>query len=91
VVEYVFSGARFKIYIPKEKCFVFFALSGLRCPARSRKSRDGEPLAEEAYKFSRMNLSQRDVMIEIEDCNNSGTLLYLWRSLEAMCSLECWR
>ena len=73
VVEYVFSGARFKIYIPKEKCFVFFALSGLRCPARSRKSRAGEPLAEEAYKYSRMNLSQRDVKIEVEDCDNGGT------------------
>jgi len=81
VVEYVFSGGRFKIFVPKENCFVFFALSGLRCPARARKSRVGEPLAEEAFHFSRTNFMQRDVEIEIEDTDKGGTLRFFFLSL----------
>lgn len=81
-IEYVFSGGRFKVFIPKMNCFLFFALSGMRCPSRARKPRDGkgatkpaEPLSGEAFTYSRHNLMQRDVVIEVEDMDKGGTAL----------------
>ena len=35
-VEYVFSGSRYKLWIPKENCSIMFALSEVRCPQVSR-------------------------------------------------------
>jgi len=32
VVEYVLSGHRFKLLVPKETCSIAFSLSGVRCP-----------------------------------------------------------
>jgi len=82
IVEYVFSGGRFKLRIPDLNCMVMFALCGLRCPARARRARNpkesdrkGEPMAEEAFAFSRTNLLQRNVTVLVEDADKSGTVL----------------
>lgn len=81
VVEYVFGGGRFKLMIPKQNCYVFFALAGLRCPSRARKMKNSdevkpaEPMAQEAYTFSRTRLMQRDVEVEVEDVDKGGTML----------------
>ena len=57
VVEYVLSGHRFKLYIPKETCSIAFAFSGVRCPGR------GEPYSEDAIAFMRRKIMQRDVEV----------------------------
>ena len=57
VVEYVLSGHRFKLYIPKETCSIAFAFSGVRCPGR------GEPYSEEAIALMRRKIMQRDVEV----------------------------
>lgn len=57
MVDYVFSGHRFKLVIPKETCSIAFSLSGVRCPAR------GEPYSEEAIAFMRRKILQRDVEV----------------------------
>jgi len=57
VVEYVLSGHRFKLYIPKESCSIAFAFSGVRCPGR------GEPYSEEAIALMRRKIMQRDVEV----------------------------
>ncbi|XP_075490164.1 ribonuclease TUDOR 1-like isoform X1 [Primulina tabacum] len=75
VVEYVLSGHRFKIDIPKATCSIAFSLSGVRCPGR------GESYSEEAISFMRRRIMQRDVEIEVENVDKTGTFLgTLWES-----------
>mmetsp|Transcript_16881 Transcript_16881/g.32960 ORF Transcript_16881/g.32960 Transcript_16881/m.32960 type:complete len:911 (-) Transcript_16881:240-2972(-) len=72
VVEYCFSGSRFKLFIPKERILVSFVLSGVRTP----NTRD--PFGPEALEFSRSRILQRNVRVEIESvdrgCNFIGNL-----------------
>ncbi|VVA19281.1 PREDICTED: staphylococcal nuclease [Prunus dulcis] len=75
VVEYVFSGHRFKLLIPKETCSIAFAFSGVRCSGR------GEPYSDEAIALMRRRIMQRDVEIEVETVDRTGTFLgSLWES-----------
>lgn len=75
VVDYVLSGHRFKLLIPKEGCSIAFSFSGVRCPGR------GEPYADEAMAFMRRKIMQRDVEIEVETVDRTGTFLgSLWES-----------
>ncbi|KAK9678042.1 hypothetical protein RND81_11G184300 [Saponaria officinalis] len=75
IVEYVLSGHRFKLVIPKETCSIAFSLSGVRCPGR------GEPYSEEAIALMRRRIMQRDVEIEVETVDRNGTFLgSLWES-----------
>lgn len=57
VVEYVLSGHRFKLLVPKDSCTIAFSLSGVRCPGR------GEPFSEEAISFMRRKIMQQDVEV----------------------------
>ena len=57
VVEYVFSGHRFKLTIPKETCSIAFSLSGVRCPGK------GEPYSSEAIALMRRMILQHDVEV----------------------------
>ncbi|KAJ3678211.1 hypothetical protein LUZ60_002014 [Juncus effusus] len=75
VVEYVLSGHRFKLLIPKETCSIAFSLSGVRCPGRN------EPYSEEAIALMRRKILQRDVEIEVETVDRTGTFLgSIWES-----------
>ncbi|KAF5732257.1 TUDOR-SN protein 1 isoform 1 [Tripterygium wilfordii] len=75
VVEYVLSGHRFKLLIPKETCSIAFSFSGVRCPGRN------EPYSEEAIALMRRKIMQRDVEIEVETVDRTGTFLgSLWES-----------
>lgn len=57
VVDYVLSGHRFKLLIPKETCSIAFSFSGVRCPGRD------EPYSEEAIALMRRKILQRDVEV----------------------------
>eukprot|EP00268_Persea_americana_P054270 TRINITY_DN619_c0_g1_i3.p1 TRINITY_DN619_c0_g1~~TRINITY_DN619_c0_g1_i3.p1 ORF type:complete len:987 (-),score=247.25 TRINITY_DN619_c0_g1_i3:523-3483(-) len=75
VVDYVLSGHRFKLLIPKETCSIAFSFSGVRCPGRD------EPFSDEAIAFMRRKILQRDVEIEVETVDRTGTFLgSLWES-----------
>ncbi|GLT83908.1 hypothetical protein SLE2022_021720 [Rubroshorea leprosula] len=75
IVEYVLSGHRFKLLIPKETCSIAFSFSGVRCPGR------GEPYSDEALALMRRKIMQRDVEIEVETVDRTGTFLgSLWES-----------
>ncbi|KAF9671798.1 hypothetical protein SADUNF_Sadunf12G0086100 [Salix dunnii] len=75
IVEYVLSGHRFKLLIPKETCSIAFSFSGIRCPGRD------EPYSEEAIALMRRKIMQRDVEIEVETVARNGTFLgSLWES-----------
>lgn len=73
IVDYVLSGHRFKLIIPKEMIAVAFALAGVRCPGR------GEPYSEEAIAFMRRRILQHDVEVEVETVDKTGTFIgSLW-------------
>ncbi|XP_024969430.1 ribonuclease TUDOR 1-like [Cynara cardunculus var. scolymus] len=75
VVEYVLSGHRFKLFVPKETCSIAFSFSGVRCPGRD------EPYSNEAISLMRRKIMQRDVEIEVETVDRTGTFLgSLWES-----------
>ncbi|XP_058068753.1 ribonuclease TUDOR 1-like [Magnolia sinica] len=75
VVDYVLSGHRFKLLIPKETCSIPFSFSGVRCPGRD------EPFSDEAIASMRRKILQRDAEIEVETVDRTGTYLgSLWES-----------
>uniref|UniRef100_A0A8C3XJS2 Staphylococcal nuclease and tudor domain containing 1 n=1 Tax=Chelydra serpentina TaxID=8475 RepID=A0A8C3XJS2_CHESE len=65
VVEYVFSGSRLKLYMPKETCLITFLLAGIECPRGARNLpglvQEGEPFSEEATIFTKELVLQREV------------------------------
>jgi staphylococcal nuclease domain-containing protein 1 len=60
VVDYVLSGHRLKLSVPKEGALISFAIAGVRCPQRD------EPGAAEALRFVRHRCAQRDCEIDVE-------------------------
>ncbi|GFZ07903.1 TUDOR-SN protein 1 [Actinidia rufa] len=75
IVEYVLSGHRFKLFIPKETCSIAFMFSGVRCPGL------GEPCSNEAIALMRRKIMQRDVEIEVENVDKKGNFVgALWES-----------
>lgn len=70
VVEYVLSGHRFKLYIPRETCSIAFSLSGVKCAGRD------EPYSAEAIALMRQKIMQRDVEVLLPFLFNLRALIY---------------
>lgn len=88
VVEFVASGSRFRMFIPKESCLVTFLLAGISCPRSSRPGMEGkdptpgEPYGDDAYNFVRERILQRDVSIKCDTVDKAGTAVIGWLWLE---------
>uniref|UniRef100_A0AAQ4S1P2 Staphylococcal nuclease domain-containing protein 1 n=1 Tax=Gasterosteus aculeatus aculeatus TaxID=481459 RepID=A0AAQ4S1P2_GASAC len=71
VVEYVFSGSRLKLYMPKETCLITFLLAGIECPRSSRNLPGGtqvaEPFSDEAMMFTKELVLQREIWANYEE------------------------
>nr|QBI71280.1 ebna2 binding protein P100 [Orthoderella ornata] len=86
VVEFVASGSRLRLYIPKETCLVTFLLAGISCPRGARPGPggngsmvDGEPFGEEALAFTKDRCMQREVEIHVESMDKAGNFIgWLW-------------
>ncbi len=84
LVEFVASGSRFRLYIPKESCLVTFLLGGITCPRSSRPAinnqpaQEAEPWGEEAYSFVRERILQRDISVHIETTDKGGLAVIGW-------------
>ncbi|CAO2602945.1 Staphylococcal nuclease domain-containing protein 1 [Lemmus lemmus] len=69
VVEYVFSGSRLKLYLPKETCLITFLLAGIECPRGARNLpglvQEGEPFSEEATLFTKELVLQRELLFPL--------------------------
>lgn len=71
VVEYVFNGSRFKMFIPSENCHIVFALANLRCPQPSPnvastargQGKPAEPFGDASKRHARLSVLQRNVEI----------------------------
>nr|KAF6470315.1 staphylococcal nuclease and tudor domain containing 1 [Molossus molossus] len=79
VVEYVFSGSRLKLYLPKETCLITFLLAGIECPRGARNLpglvQEGEPFSEEATIFTKELVLQREVEVEVESMDKAGNFI----------------
>lgn len=88
VVEFVASGSRFRLFIPKESCLVTFLLAGITCPRTSRpatdklKASEAEPYGEEAFHFVKERILQRDVSVHMDTTDKNGTAAIGWMWLE---------
>ena len=81
LVEFVSSGSRFKLYIPKETCLVTFLLSGIECPRMARTAYGNNPATpadeygDEAYVFSKLHCLQHEVKVEVESIDKGGNFI----------------
>jgi staphylococcal nuclease domain-containing protein 1 len=90
VVEFVASGSRLRVYIPKESVIITCLLGGITAPRGARMGPGGklvgenEPFAEEALKFTKKYTLQREVKIEVESTDKAGGFIgYLFVTKEA--------
>uniref|UniRef100_A0A7N6AUV8 Staphylococcal nuclease domain-containing protein n=1 Tax=Anabas testudineus TaxID=64144 RepID=A0A7N6AUV8_ANATE len=87
VVEYVFSGSRLKLYMPKETCLITFLLAGIECPRSSRNLPGGiqvaEPFSDEAMLFTKELVLQREVEVEVESMDKAGNFIG-WLHIEGV-------
>ncbi|KAI9828284.1 MAG: hypothetical protein M1819_006622 [Sarea resinae] len=92
IVDFVKSGSRFTIIIPRENARLTFVLSGIRAPRSARGPDDkAEPFGQEAHDFAVRRCMQRDVEIDVETTDKVGGFigtLYINRENFAKLLLE---
>ena len=79
VVDYVFNGARFKLLIPSENCYIVFSPDFLRCPQPSpnpgsRQAKAAEPFGDTAKRHARLTVLQRTVEIVCSGVTMGGVI-----------------
>ncbi|KAI4470620.1 ebna2 binding protein [Holotrichia oblita] len=85
IVEFVASGSRLRLFIPKEHCLSTFLLGGITCPRGARPAigtipaAEAEPYGEEALAYTKDRCMQREVTVQIESVDKAGNFIgYLW-------------
>lgn len=78
VVEFVTSGSRLKLFLPKEDQLITFVLAGIRAPRCQRSLPGGgiikaDEYGEKALAFTKEHCFQRDVEIKIESTETKGS------------------
>ena len=73
VVDFVKSGSRFTVLIPRENAKLTLVLSGIRAPRSARNPTDkAEPFGQEAHDFANRRCLQRDAEVDIEGTDKVG-------------------
>ncbi|KAF2155111.1 hypothetical protein K461DRAFT_326888 [Myriangium duriaei CBS 260.36] len=73
VVDFVKSGSRFTLLVPRENAKLTFVLSGISCPKSARNPGDkSEPFGQEAHDLANRRCMQRDVEIDVENIDKVG-------------------
>jgi len=73
VVDFVKSGSRFTVLVPRENAKLTFVLAGISAPRSARNpSEKGEPFGQEAHDFANRRCQQRDVEIDVEGTDKVG-------------------
>jgi staphylococcal nuclease domain-containing protein 1 len=81
LVEFVASGSRLKLYIPKETCLITLLLGGIDCPRLGRPAignnpaQQAEEFGEEAFLYTKSQCLQREVQIEIDSVDKGGNFI----------------
>lgn len=83
VVDYVASGSRFKLVLPKQNVKITLVLGGIRAPRTARNPGEkSEPFGPEAQDFTAKRCFQRDAEVEVTATDKVGGFigaLYLER------------
>jgi len=85
IVEYVFSGSRYKIFLPTESTMIAFALEYVRCPPPSKKTlstTSTDDIGDAALYYARDNILQRDVQVSFTTVDRVGTFIGKMKLLE---------
>lgn len=73
VVDFVKSGSRFTVLVPREGAKLTFVLGGIRAPRSARGPNDtAEPFGQEAHDFAVKRCMQRDIEIDVDDTDKQG-------------------
>lgn len=73
VVDFVKSGSRFTVIVPRENAKFTLVLSGIRAPRSARNANEqSEPCGQEAHDFANRRCMQRDVEIDVETVDKVG-------------------
>ena len=73
IVDFVKSGSRFTVLIPRENAKLTFVLSCVRAPRSARNATEkSEPFGQEAHDFANRRCLQRDVEIDVEATDKVG-------------------
>ena len=80
LVEFVASGSRFRVYIPRETCIITFLLGGIDCVKGPRTMPGGDVMKGDAYgeecqQHVKEMLLQREVEIEVENMDKAGNFI----------------
>jgi len=84
MVEFVASGSRFRVYIPRETCILTFLLGGINCSKSTRTMPSGEVVkgdsfGDECLLHVKEMVMQREVDIEVESMDKAGNFIgYMW-------------
>ena len=92
IVDFVKSGSRFTLLIPRENAKLTLVLSGIQAPKSARNATEAsEPFGKEAHELANKRCQQRDVEIDVEDTDKVGGFigkLYINRENFAKILLE---
>ncbi|KAL4907557.1 hypothetical protein BDW74DRAFT_149423 [Aspergillus multicolor] len=73
IVDFVKSGSRFTVLVPRENAKLTLVLSGIRAPRSARNPGEAsEPFGNEAHEFANRRCMQRDVEIDVETIDKVG-------------------
>jgi staphylococcal nuclease domain-containing protein 1 len=73
VVDFVKSGSRFTVLVPRENAKLTLVLSGIRAPRSARNPGEAsEPCGQEAHDLANRRCMQRDVEIDVETIDKVG-------------------
>lgn len=73
IVDFVKSGSRFTVLVPRENAKLTLVLSGIRAPRSARNPGEaGEPFGNEAHELANKRCMQRDVEIDVETIDKVG-------------------
>ncbi|KAF5272684.1 hypothetical protein FQA39_LY07711 [Lamprigera yunnana] len=81
IVEFVASGSRLRLFIPKHHCLCTFLLGGITCPRAARPATatapasEAEPFGEEALAFTKEHSLQHEVSILVESHDKAGNFI----------------
>lgn len=73
VVEYCFSSTRFKLYVPRDHCYITFVLAGVRSPQENKEKKTN--WAQEALDMIRPKVTQHNVKIYVEGLDRGDNFI----------------
>lgn len=85
IAEFIASGSRLRLFVPREMRLITFLLGGISCPRAPRAAMggaggsEGEPFGDEALTLTKDLCLQREVEIEVDSIDKAGNFIgFLW-------------